>query len=125
MTDFGMSKATVAEVNRALYGRKYKNEPTNGYASKREANVGAGLDILASRGKIFDLQKQVRFVLVPAQKGTLRNENQLAYVADFTYLDAQVGGKLHVVDAKGAKTKTYILKRKLMKSVYGIEIEEL
>lgn len=116
---------STAEINRALYGRKYKNTPTNGYDSKREANVGASLAILESRGKIFELNRQVRFVLIPAQKGTLRNENQLAYVADFTYLDAQVGGKLHVVDAKGAKTKTYIIKRKMMKFVHNIEIEEL
>lgn len=120
-----MSSATQSEINRALYGRKYKNTPVNGFDSKREANVGASLAILESRGKIFELKRQVRFVLVPAQKGHLRNERSIVYVSDFVYRDAKDDGKLHVVDAKGAKTKTYIIKRKLMKYVHGIEIEEL
>lgn len=120
-----MTAPTKSEINRALYGRKYKNEPTNGYPSKREAGVGATLFLLESKGKIFEVKRQVRFVLVPAQKGAIRNEKQVAYVSDFTYLDAKVGGKLHVVDAKGAKTKTYILKRKLIKFILNIEIEEL
>ncbi|MCU1305132.1 MAG: hypothetical protein JWQ87_5416 [Candidatus Sulfotelmatobacter sp.] len=119
-----LPRSTKAEINRALYGRKYSNIPTNGYASKREANVGAGLDILAGRNKIFDLQKQVRFVLVPAQKGVLRHERELAYVCDFTYRDAP-DGKLHVVDAKGKQTQLYVVKRKLMKFFHQIEIEEL
>ena len=35
------------------------------------------------------------------------------------------GGKLHVVDAKGVKTDVYKLKKKLMRSLKGIEIEEV
>lgn len=122
-----MKPPTRAEINRALYGRKFKNEPTNGYASRREANVGAGLDILADRGKIFELKKQVRFLLIPAQKGKLRNEKSVCYWADFTFLDAKVDAapKLHVVDAKGKRTPMYVLKRKLMKFIHNIEIEEL
>jgi hypothetical protein len=121
-----MSKATKAEINRALYGRKYSNLPTHGYASKREANVGAALHALASRGKIFEVKEQERILLIPAQKGTLRNEKSVSYVADFTYLDANDGtGHLHVVDAKGAKTTAYILKRKLLRYLKNIEIEEL
>jgi hypothetical protein len=34
-------------------------------------------------------------------------------------------GQLHVVDAKGFRTREYILKRKLMKFRHGITIEEV
>lgn len=45
------------------------------------------------------------------------------YEADFIYVDAL--GIEHVEDAKGFRTREYILKKKLMKAVYGIEIAEV
>lgn len=44
------------------------------------------------------------------------------YVADFSYLE---NGKRVVVDAKGAKTAVYRLKRKLMQAVHGVEVIEV
>lgn len=118
-------KPTQAEINRALYGKKsnkYRNEPTDGYPSKKHAKVGKQLQILANAGAISDLRREVKYVLVPKQKGTLRDEEALSYVADFVWVE---GGILHVADVKGFKTPLYIAKRKLMKWFHGIEIEEL
>lgn len=100
---------------------KYHAKRTNGYASKREANVAANLHALARGGIITDLKEQVAYVLVPAQRGKLRNEKPLTYIADFVFNDE---GNIRVLDAKGVKTPLYVAKRKLMKFVHNIEVEE-
>lgn len=100
---------------------KYGNERTGGYASKREAAVATNLAALASGGKIWQLEEQVPYILVPAD-GKLR---PVRYYADFVYRDAD---GVHVIDVKGGeatKTQVYRLKRRLMKHVHGITIEEL
>lgn len=45
-------------------------------------------------------------------------------MADFQYQDAKTGN-LVVEDTKGVRTKDYIIKRKLMLSVYDIKIKEV
>lgn len=102
---------------------KYGNRTYGRYASKHEAEVGINLHVLQLAGEISNLQEQVRFWLVPAQTGKIRNERGITYIADFVYIDKD--GVQHVCDAKGYRTTQYILKRKLMKHKLGIEIEEL
>jgi Protein of unknown function (DUF1064) len=116
------NEATQAEINRALYGSKYKNERYRGYHSKKEANVAAQLQALVRGGQAFDLREQVRYELIPKQKGQWRNEQAACYVADFCYKDKL--GFEHVIDVKGVRTALYILKRKLLLHVHNIEIEE-
>ena len=100
---------------------KYSAKQTNGYASKREANRAAELQALSRAGIISELREQVKFELLPAQKGKLRNERPLGYVADFVFEDKC--GR-HVVDTKGYRTREYVIKRKLMLFVHKIQIEE-
>jgi hypothetical protein len=116
---------TKAEITYALYGRKskYGAKRTNGYASKREANIAAQLQALQRADVITGLCEQVRFELVPAQKGARRSEKPLVYVADFTYQDKN--GLGHVVDVKGLRTPMYIAKRKLMLFIHKIEVERV
>jgi hypothetical protein len=102
---------------------KYRNKRVNGYASKREAELAANLQALQRSGEISSLREQFKFVLVPSQKGELRNERPLTYTADFTYFG--MDGKQHVIDAKGFKTQQYVIRRKLMKFIHDIEVEEL
>lgn len=69
------------------------------------------------------------FELVPAQYETINGkkkcvERAVKYVADFVYFDKEKG-ELVVEDVKGVKTDVYKLKRKLMRSIYGIEIQEV
>lgn len=56
-------------------------------------------------------------------KGSRIIERRAEYVADFVYFDEQ--GQLVVEDAKGMRTREYILKRKLMLWVYGIRVKEV
>ena len=48
---------------------KYRNKPTNGYASKREAARAQELLLLERAGKISGLKMQVPYEVIPAQKG--------------------------------------------------------
>ena len=98
---------------------KFGNEPTNGYASKHEANTAASLQALHRAGVIRDLKEQVSFELIPKQPG----ENPCVYIADFDYIDEE--GRRVVMDTKGFKTKDYIIKRKLMLWIHGIKIVEV
>lgn len=96
---------------------KYRAVRTNGYASKREANRAAELELLERAGKICNLRKQVKFVLIEKQG----EHRAVTYVADFTYREAD---KPIVEDVKGFRTPVYRLKKRLMFDKYGIDIRE-
>ena len=98
---------------------KYHAVRTNGYASKKEANVAAQLQALHRAGNIVDLKEQVHIVLLPG-KGKIKG---ITYIADFTYEDPD--GTPHVLDAKGFKTPVYKLKKKMLKLLHDVEIEEV
>ena len=102
---------------------KYRNERTNGYASKREAKRAAELASLQSAGVISDLQEQVPFLLVPKATDDAGKvvERAATYVADFVYTE---NGERVCEDCKGMRTDIYILKRKLMLMVHGLRIRE-
>jgi hypothetical protein len=96
------------------------------FDSQKEAQRYAELRLL-ERGKVIsDLQLQVKFDLIPAQKGENGKviERAVTYVADFTYTDKRTG-EFIVEDTKGMKTKEYILKRKMMLYFHGIRIREV
>ena len=86
--------------------------------SIKEANRWCELKLLERAGKIRLLQRQVKFELIPKQDG----ERAVFYIADFTYIE---DGKYVVEDVKGKRTKEYIIKRKLMRWIHGINIKEI
>lgn len=90
--------------------------------SKREAARWEQLLILARIGDIRDLKRQVEFELIPDMKHFKMRGSK--YRADFVYVDAETGLR-RVEDAKGVRTKDYVLKRKLMAWKYGIVVEEV
>ena len=103
------------------------NGETVKFDSRKEARRYDELRLLERAHQISDLQRQVKFVLIPAQrdpKGKLI-ERQCYYVADFTYKDSS--GRLVVEDTKSEATRTpvYVVKRKLMLWVHGIRIREI
>ena len=106
---------------------KYRNQKTqwngNIYDSKKEARRHAELLLLQRAGKISELDTQVRFELLPAQRidGKVV-ERAVSYVADFVY---KQNGLRVVEDTKGYRTKDYILKRKMMLYFHGIRIKEI
>lgn len=103
------------------------------FDSKHERDRYCELKLLLQAGAISDLRCQVPFELIPEQRepdtlgprgGRKRGriiEKACVYVADFVY---QEGSKTVVEDAKGHRTKDYIIKRKLMLARHGIRIKE-
>lgn len=109
---------------------KYGNRKTtlNGveFDSHKEAQRYAQLRLLERAGKISNLRRQVKYVLIPAQrdeKGKLL-ERECSYVADHVYFDLALG-KVVVEDVKGVRTEAYKIKKKLMLWVHGIVISEV
>jgi hypothetical protein len=107
--------------------RKYANEPTEidgvKFDSRAEAKRWCDLQILQRTGHIRDLQRQVRYVLVPRQiRPSGGVEREKAYVADFVYTDGRTGRTV-VEDVKGAEPAIWGWKRALMLHVHGIEVQ--
>lgn len=126
---------TTEELVRSLTAKsksKYNAEKTEvdgkQFDSKKESNRYRELSLMEQAGEITDLQTQVKFVLIPAQKKDGKViEREVSYYADFCYYDAD--GNYHVEDVKGYKKgQAYALfkiKRKLCLWVHGIEIKEI
>ena len=100
------------------------------FASKREAARYVELLAMQRAGEIYGLDCQSSFELIPAQVAPSgRKERRVTYVADFAYYrvsDGQID--LVVEDVKSpatAKLPAYIIKRKLMLRVHGIEVVEI
>lgn len=119
---------------------KYKNRKVNidgdVFDSMKEYWRFAELKQMQAEGKITDLQRQVKYILIPAQrepdtigkrggvkKGKLL-EREVAYYADFVYRLSDTG-TLIVEDTKGMRTTEYIIKRKMMLYFHKIRIKEL
>lgn len=123
---------------------KYKNKPVTidgiRYASQKEGIRHKELMLLEKAGKIKNLRFQVPYELIPTQYETYERysdktgkrlkdgkrcvEEKCKYIADFVYYDNET--KQWVVeDAKGARTKEYIIKRKLMLYIHGIRVHEV
>lgn len=122
------------------YGAKKIIDPETGcvFDSKKEYRRWQELRFMEKAGQITKLQRQVKFVLIPAQyeryeryssktgkrlkDGMRCLEKEVSYIADFCYEQA---GKPVVEDTKGFRTADYIIKRKLMLQVHGIKIQEV
>ena len=108
------------------------------FDSKKEHARFNQLSLLEKAGVITNLQRQVKFELIPAQYENVSREEYIKskgkktkgkcieracnYIADFVY---ETDGKRVVEDTKGFKTKDYIIKRKLLLYRYGIKISEV
>lgn len=105
------------------------------FDSRRELKRWRDLKAKEDAGEIFDLQRQVKFVLIPAihepdiigprggRKPGKLIERECSYYADFVYKDAH--GRQIVEDTKGMRTADYIIKRKLLLYIHGIQIHEI
>ena len=128
-------------MRRYLRRAKYRNnkvvfEDGSTFDSMKE--YGRYLDLLAMEkaGEIKDLRRQVKYILIPAQrepdtvgkrggikKGKLL-EREVAYFADFVYINTGSGEEIGE-DTKGIRTTEYILKRKMMLYFHHIRIHEI
>lgn len=117
-----VNKITPAEYKRLKRGKsKFKNHridtPDGKFDSKAEYARWLELVRWQTLGFIKELRRQVRFpLLVNGQKVS-------TYIADYVY--RRVSDNVEVVeDCKGMRTQHYLLKKRLMKELLGIEILE-
>lgn len=93
------------------------------YDSLKEYHRFCDLKLMQRAGIITGLQRQVKYELIPTQRINGKViERPVNYYADFVY---KMDRQLVVEDVKGYKTPEYVIKRKLMLSVYGIQIHEV
>lgn len=97
------------------------------YDSLNEYYRWSHLRQLELDGKISELKRNIKYVLVPAQQqdGKLV-EYEVSYTADFEYI---LDGEKVVEDiksyARGASYQLFSIKRKLMLYKFGIRVKEL
>jgi hypothetical protein len=110
--------AAVVEKKPSKYRNKRVVVDGERFDSKKEANRWGYLKLMVKVGTITKLERQVRFPLV------VGGESVGDYIADFVY---ERDGQRVVEDVKSRKTKTlstYRLKKKLMKTIHGVDIRE-
>jgi hypothetical protein len=100
---------------------KYRNKRTVidgvSFDSKAEANRWLNLKLLERAGEITRLERQVRFPLV------VDGVKVCSYIADFSYFTKE---KRVVEDVKSPATASlpvFKIKSKLVKALYGIDVE--
>lgn len=114
------------------YGnRQITDADGNVFDSVKERRRWEELKMLEKSGHISDLQRQVKFVLIPAQRepdsvgarGGIKHgrviEKECAYIADFVYNE---DGEFVVEDAKGYPTPEFRIKKKLMLYIHGVKL---
>lgn len=130
---------------RNKYGNKIVVIDGIEFQSKLEGERYLYLRSLEKKGYVLDLRRQVHFEVIPAQqilvqrtgksgqplKPKVKNvERNTEYIADFVYyqhIGNSVDGRVVrevIEDTKGAKTRDYVMKRKLMR-LQGLPITEV
>ncbi len=114
------SNGMPSPVKTSRTNTKYRNRRTEvdgiTFDSKKESERYSELKILERAGAIKNLTLQPRYPII------VNDIKICTYVADFTY-QTRLGETL-VEDVKGMRTQVYIIKRKLMKAIYGIDVLE-
>lgn len=119
------TRSHVASRNARTGGnsfRKYGNIPTvvNGerFDSKKEAARFVELTLLQRAGAISDLKRGTRYEFY-------HNEVKIgSYKPDFIYTE---NGQQIIEDVKGGsatKTQAYMMRKKMMKAFFGIDVRE-
>ena len=122
---------------------KYRNEKVRTkdgetYDSRKEFRRAKELELLERAGEISNVRRQVKYILIPAQRGPEEIgprggkrpgpllERECSYVADFVY---EENGETVVEDVKGYREgqayNVFVIKRKLMLWIHGIRVKEV
>lgn len=123
--DMRPSLADWRDNPRARRAGKYNNKVQQfegmTFDSTAELNRFLHLRILVRAKEITKLRRQVPYLLIPkTARPSGGSERECTYLADFVYVDRT--GVEVVEDVKGAVTPEFVIKRKLMLHLHGIEI---
>ena len=112
-----MSLKRHAATRANKYGAKRTTVDGISFASQKEARRFSELKLLERAGEVQQLQLQRSF---PLHVG---GEHIATYRADFCYRTPD--GAFVVEDVKGFRTPVYRLKKKLMKGLFQIDVQEV
>ncbi|MGE3921082.1 MAG: DUF1064 domain-containing protein, partial [Gammaproteobacteria bacterium] len=94
------------------------------FDSEGEYSHYCHLKLLERAGEIRNLQHHVVFELIPFQVICGQKVKGTSYEADFVYEKSPDWVRV-VEEYKGYRTDDYILKRKMMKFILGIDVVEI
>jgi len=106
----------ASPTSKSKYGNKKVVADGMTFDSKFEAKVYEELKLLKAGGQVEEFECQAEYPFV------INGVKVCTYVADFVV--NWTDGREEVWDAKGFRTKEYIIKKKLLKALYGIDIVE-
>lgn len=116
----GSPFASAAAPSQKAWKNKYRAQPVvtdeGRFASKKEYADWCALKLREKAGLITHLQRQVKFPL------TINAQLVTTFIADAVFFE---NGKRVVVDSKGVQTPVYRLKKKLMRALLNIEVQEI
>lgn len=123
MTRSALRAAWTAAISKSALKKQpriknVRRKVVNGieFASTKEARVWQDLCLQQQAKQIIGLRRQVPIDI------TINGIHVCDYVVDFFFLR---DGKQVVMDAKGFRTEMFRIKKKLVRAVHGIEIEEV
>jgi hypothetical protein len=99
--------------NKHKYNAQTKEIDNIKFSSKKEAKYYLTLKLLKQSGELLYFLRQVPFDL----------PGNIKYRVDF--MEVWKNGEIKYVDVKGYKTKEYIIKKKIVESLYPIKIIEI
>lgn len=125
-------------ANRSKYGNSKVEYQGIKFDSKREMQRYIILKDAENKGLISDLRMQVKFELIPAVKETyiqhLKTKDKectrtlqlpITYTCDFAYIKDNETVIEDVKISKSMLPKEYVLKKKMMFALKGIQIREI
>lgn len=113
---------SAAAPSQKAWKNKYRAQPVvtdeGRFASKKEYADWTALKVQERLGYISHLERQVKFYL------TINGQQVCSYVADAVYFDTTTKQRI-VADSKGVSTPVFKLKKRLMKALLNIEVQEI
>ena len=97
------------------FHNKKIDSPDGKFDSKYEYTVWCDLKQLEKFGVIKNLQRQVKYELIPTIKTTAETLKTISYYADFVYYEK---GVTYIMDTKGFETDVYSIKKRLLINQY-------
>ena len=121
MTETMTREAYLATVSKPKRGNKFGAQRTERdgitFDSKREAEIYGELKLLEKAGRISGFERQRKFNLI------VNGEVIGSYRADFAFIDHDQDSRFRVVDVKGVVTRDFRRVQKIIRAVYGIDVE--
>jgi len=121
---FGFGQGFLEDKPKNKFGNKKVVMNGVTFDSEGEYSHYCHLKLLERVGQIRNLKHHVSFELIPSQVICGQKVKGTSYEADFVYEKAPDWVRV-VEDYKGHRTDGYILKRKMMKFILGIDVVEI